>query len=220
MVYISVNEPHYGIAMDQTVETVRGSADMWLDCAYESLLEGGVDSVRILTLAKKLNLARTSFYWFFRDRDQLLEALVARWEEKNTGNWIKRNEAYADTICEAMLNVFDCWFDDALFDTRFEAAIRNWAQQSPEITRLIQKDDAQRIDVLTSTFMRFGYEHAVADVRARTTYLVQVGYAATWPDEDFETRMKRIPDYVEVFTGVRPQQNEMQRFYARRGYGA
>jgi AcrR family transcriptional regulator len=218
MVYSEVDKNHERIAMDQTVEPVRGSADAWLDCAYESLLEGGVDSVRILTLAKRLNLARTSFYWFFRDRDELLAALVARWEEKNTGNWIRRNEAYADSICEAMLNVFDCWFDDALFDTRFEAAIRNWAQQSPEIMRMIQKDDAQRIDVLTATFERFGYEHAVADVRARTTYLVQVGYAAARPDEDFTTRMKRIPEWVEVFTGVRPQQNELQRFYARRSY--
>jgi AcrR family transcriptional regulator len=204
--------------MDQTVETVRGSADMWLDCAYESLLEGGVDSVRVLALAKKLNLARTSFYWFFRDREELLDALIARWEEKNTGNWISRNEAYADSICEAMLNVFDCWFDDSLFDTRFEAAIRNWAQQSPDITRLIQTDDARRIEVLTATFVRFGYEPAVADVRARTTYLTQVGYAATRPNEDFATRMRRIPEFVEVFTGVRPQDHEMQRFYARRQY--
>lgn len=204
--------------MDQTVDTVRGSADMWLDCAYESLLEGGVEAVRILPLAKKLNLARTSFYWFFRDRDELLNALVARWEEKNTGNWVTRNEAYADSICEAMLNIFDCWFDDSLFDTRFEAAIRNWAQQSPEITRLIQKDDALRIDVLTATFVRFGYDADVADVRARTTYLTQVGYAAMRAEESFETRMKRIPAFVEVFTGVRPQEHEMQRFYARRKF--
>jgi AcrR family transcriptional regulator len=204
--------------MDQTVDTVRGSADMWLDCAYESLLEGGVEAVRILPLAKKLNLARTSFYWFFRDRDELLNALVARWEEKNTGNWVRRNEAYADSICEAMLNIFDCWFDNSLFDTRFEAAIRNWAQQSPEITRLIQKDDALRIDVLTATFVRFGYDADVADVRARTTYLTQVGYAAMRAEESFETRMERIPAFVEVFTGVRPQEHEMQRFYARRNF--
>ncbi|MDR5759299.1 TetR/AcrR family transcriptional regulator [Caballeronia sp. LZ035] len=204
--------------MDQTVDTVRGSADMWLDCAYESLLEGGVEAVRILPLAKKLNLARTSFYWFFRDRDELLNALVARWEEKNTGNWVNRNEAYADSICEAMLNIFDCWFDNSLFDTRFEAAIRNWAQQSPEITRLIQKDDALRIEVLTATFVRFGYDADVADVRARTTYLTQVGYAAMRAEETFETRMKRIPAFVEVFTGVRPQDHEMQRFYARRNF--
>ena len=204
--------------MDQIVDSVRGSADMWLDCAYESLLEGGVEAVRILPLAKRLNLSRTSFYWFFRDRDALLDALIARWEAQNTGNWISRNEAYADSICEAMLNVFDCWFDDSLFDTRLESAIRNWAQQSPDIMQRLQQDDASRIEVLTATFVRFGYEPAVADVRARTTYLVQVGYAAMRPEEDFATRMKRIPEYVEVFTGVRPKVRDMQRFYARRGY--
>lgn len=37
-------------------------------------------------------------------------------------------------------------------------------------------------------------------------------------EESFGTRMKRIPAFVEVFTGVRPQEHEMQRFYARRNF--
>ncbi|WP_186141888.1 TetR/AcrR family transcriptional regulator, partial [Burkholderia gladioli] len=93
-------------------ENIRGSADTWLDAATESLLESGIESVRILPLAKKLNLSRTSFYWFFKDREELLATLLARWKEKNTAHWIARTEAYADSISEAVLNVFDCWFDD------------------------------------------------------------------------------------------------------------
>lgn len=60
----------------------RGSQEGWLEAAYQALLESGVDSVKILPLAKKLNLSRTSFYWFFKDREELLAALVARWREK------------------------------------------------------------------------------------------------------------------------------------------
>ncbi|MGO7501181.1 hypothetical protein ACC681_38310, partial [Rhizobium ruizarguesonis] len=67
--------------------------------------KGGVDSVKILPLAKKINLSRTSFYWFFKDREEMLAGLVARWREKNTGNIIKQSEAYAESLAEAMLNV-------------------------------------------------------------------------------------------------------------------
>lgn len=204
--------------MDQTLDAVRGSADMWLDAAYESLLEGGVDAVRILPLAKKLNLSRTSFYWFFKDREELLAALLSRWKQKNTGNWIERTEAYADSVCEAMLNVFDCWFDDTLFDSRFEAAMRSWAQQSPDVAGQMAQDDAQRIEALTALFARFGYEPRAADVRARVAYFTQAGYVSTKPDEDMPVRMMRIPEYVEVFTGVRPKKHELQRFYARRNF--
>ena len=42
----------------------------------------------------------------------------------------------------------------------------------------------------------------MADVRARTVYLVQIGYITMQVKEDLATRMKRIPHYVEVFTGI------------------
>ena len=64
----------------------RGSRDVWLSAAYESLLSSGVDAVRIMPLAKKLKLSRTSFYWFFSDRQAVLDALVELWRNKNTGN--------------------------------------------------------------------------------------------------------------------------------------
>ena len=196
----------------------RGSREGWLEAAYASLLESGVDSVKILPLAKRLNLSRTSFYWFFKDREELLEALITLWREKNTGNLVKQSEAYAETLAEAMLNVFDCWIDPAIFDAPFEFAVRSWALQSPPILDEVRKADQLRLEALTRMFVRFGYEEDTADVHARTTYLVQIGYISMQAEEDIKTRMKRIPDYIAIYTGVRPQPKEMDRFFARHGY--
>jgi len=196
----------------------RGSQEGWLEAAYELLLESGVDSVKILPLAKRLNLSRTSFYWFFRDREELLGALVARWRDKNTGNLVKQCEAYAESLAEAMLNVFDCWLNKDLFDSQFEFAIRSWGLQSPEILAEVQAADQTRMEALTRMFMRFGYDEGPADVRARTTYLVQIGYITMQTKEELAERMKRIPEYIAIFTGQEPQQRELDRFYARHGY--
>ncbi|AFL51185.1 AcrR family transcriptional regulator [Sinorhizobium fredii] len=206
--------------MEQTLNDSgwRGSADVWLGAAYESLLEAGVEAVKIQPLAKKLNLSRTSFYWFFKDREELLDALVSRWREKNTGNLVKQAEAYAETVAEAMLNVFDCWLDGGLFDSQFEFAVRSWALQSPETLKEVQNADHQRLDALSRMFLRFGYDVAHADVRARTIYLVQIGYITMQTREDISVRMKRIPEYVEIFTGQAPEQRELDRFFARHGY--
>lgn len=206
--------------MERTVKDSgwRGSPDVWLGAAYEALLESGVDAVKIMPLAKKLNLSRTSFYWFFKDREELLDALVSRWREKNTGNLVRRSEAYAETIAEAMLNVSDCWLDGELFDSKFEFAIRSWALQSPEILVEVQKADQQRLEALKRMFVRFGQDESHADVRARTTYLVQIGYISMQTKEDVSVRMKRIPEYVEIFTGQAPEQRELDRFFARHGY--
>jgi AcrR family transcriptional regulator len=196
----------------------RGSPEGWLGAAYDSMLESGVASVKILPLAKKLNLSRTSFYWFFKDREELLAALVGKWRDKNTGNLVKQSEAYAESIAEAMLNVFDCWLDRNLFDSSFEFAIRSWAIQSPEILAEVQSADQTRLDALSRMFVRFGFEPVSAEVRARTMNLVQIGYISMQSKEDLAMRMGRIPEYVEIFTGKAPQRRELDRFFARNGY--
>ncbi|KQR30054.1 TetR family transcriptional regulator [Rhizobium sp. Leaf155] len=198
----------------------RGSQEVWLQAAYEALLETGVESVKILPLGKKLNLSRTSFYWFFKDREELLAALLTRWREKNTGNLVKQCEAYAESIVEAMFNVFDCWINHELFDPRFEFAVRSWALQSEDISTEIENADRARLSALQQMFMRFGHTELDADVRARTTYLVQIGYVSMRTKEDISLRMKRIPHYVEVYTGIAPQQRDLDRFFSRHSFRA
>ncbi|MEK1895236.1 MAG: TetR/AcrR family transcriptional regulator [Rhizobium sp.] len=206
--------------MDQSVNDSgwRGSQDGWLEAAYDSLLESGVDSVKILPLAKKLNLSRTSFYWFFKDREELLSALVSRWRDKNTGGIVKQSEAYAESLAEAMLNVFDCWLDQTLFDSKFEFAVRSWALQSEEIQEEVHNADRTRMEAIATMLRRFGLPANSADVRARTTYLVQIGYISMQSKESIAVRMKRIPEYIAIYTGEVPARRELDRFYARHGY--
>ncbi|MGO1395540.1 MAG: TetR/AcrR family transcriptional regulator [Halomonas sp.] len=196
----------------------KGSQDVWLDAAFELLLESGVDSVRILPLAKRLKLSRTSFYWFFKDREALLEALIARWREKNTQGLVQQTEAYAENIVEAMLNVFDCWLTPQLFDSSLEFAMRSWALQSAAVVSEIDAADAARIEALARMFQRYGYDPLAANVRGRTIYLTQIGYISMNTQEPLEVRMQRIPAYVEIFTGQPTGSRELQRFHARHGY--
>ncbi|WP_432698476.1 TetR/AcrR family transcriptional regulator [Marinobacterium sp. YM272] len=196
----------------------RGSADLWLDAASEILVESGVEGVKIAALGKKLQLSRTSFYWFFRDREELLDALVQKWKDKNTGSIVRQSQAYAESLAEATLNVFDCWLDESLFDSRFEFAMRSWALQSKEIQAEVQLADQQRLGALCDLFQRNGFDQTAADVHARTIYLVQIGYISMQSDESLDVRMKRIPEYVKTFTGEYPKRKELERFYFRHGY--
>jgi AcrR family transcriptional regulator len=198
----------------------RGSADAWLAAAYDQLIDGGVDAVRIMPLAQRLNLSRTSFYWFFKDREALLADLIDLWREKNTGCILKQADAYAESVTEALLNLMDCWLNPDLFDSKFEFAVRSWALQSPEVAADILRADRMRLEALTKLFVRHGHAPAAADVRARTVYLTQIGYISMKTKEKLAERMARIPDYVEIFAGEAPTRRELERFYARHGYRA
>jgi AcrR family transcriptional regulator len=193
----------------------RGTPEVWLDAAYELLVEGGVEAVKVMPLAERLGLSRTSFYWHFPDREALLAGLVTRWQARNTANLVSRCETPADTITEAMLNLFDVWVDRALFDSRLEFAMRTWSLTDSAVSAAMAEADATRIAALTALFLRFGYPATEADTRARTLYLTQVGYIALKSRESFAVRMGRIPAYVLTFSGVAPSEAEIERFLAR-----
>ena len=179
------------------------------------LVESGVESVKVMSLAKRLKVSRTSFYWHFANRDELLAALIKRWQEKNTGNLIAQTKLYAETITEAVLNLFDCWLDTDLFDAQMDFAIRNWGQQSAELKTILEQTDADRMDAIRSLFERFGYSGMQADIRARTVYYTQIGYISMMVQEPVDVRLQRMPTYVENFTGLYPSESEIARFMHR-----
>lgn len=193
----------------------RGSEELWLDAAYQMLIKSGVESVKVMPLAKQLNMSRTSFYWYFEDRDALLNALIQRWQDKNTANMLRQTRQYAETIGEAVFNLFDCWFDVELFDSHMDFAIRNWAQQSQALKKILEETDQDRIHAIREMFLRFNFSPEQADVRAHTVYFTQVGYISMMIDDTIEERLLRTPGYVENFTGIAPSENEIKRFMAR-----
>ena len=193
----------------------RGSADLWLDAAYDALIEGGVGAVKVMPLAERLGLSRTSFYWHFADREALLAGLIDRWQRKNTANLIARTQAPALTITEAMLNLFDCWITPDLFDARLEFSIRNWAHSAPDLADTLAQADEARLHALRAMFLRFGFAEDQADIRARTIYLTQIGYIAMRANESTALRVARMPTYVEAFTGKSPSAAEVSAFVAR-----
>ncbi|WP_071673726.1 TetR/AcrR family transcriptional regulator [Nioella nitratireducens] len=198
----------------------RGSADLWIDAAYEVLIDGGVEAVKVMPLAKALGLSRTSFYWHFTDREALLAAIIDRWEAKNTGNLVARCTAPAGSICAAIFNLFDCWIDEDLFDSRLDLAIRNWALTDAGLRARVNAADATRLAAMRDMFDRHGQDGRLAMIRAHTMIFTQVGYYTMQLGESITERLDRMPLYVEAFTGQAPSKAEIAEFYARHGHDA
>ncbi|HMO08356.1 MAG TPA: TetR/AcrR family transcriptional regulator [Paracoccaceae bacterium] len=195
----------------------RGSREGWLEAAYDALVREGVDGVKIMPLAERLKLSRTSFYWFFKDRGELLMALAEMWEARTTAPLVAATTEYAETETEAMLNVIAAFLRPDAFDARLEFAMRGWALKDAAVLARLAKADTARIAALTAMLARWGHGAQDADVRARTIYLVQIGYISMQAHETLETRLARIPNYVEIYTGRAPLAREVARFRARFG---
>lgn len=203
---------------DEKTTGWRGSRDIWISAARQALIQSGIDAVKIQPLANELQISRTSFYWFFKDRKALLDALLQEWDAKNTGAFAQACGAYAETISEAILNLITVFHDETLFEPQLDFAIRGWAHKSDETAAHVHAADDARIDAIRDMFIRFGFNTEEAEVRARTVYLTQIGYISMQVRESLATRMSRTPGYVKTFCGIAPTKNELARFHARLGF--
>jgi AcrR family transcriptional regulator len=193
---------------------VKATRDDWLDLALTALAVEGVDHVAVLALSERLGVSRSSFYWYFKNRDELLDALLDRWEALNTRSIVAQAEAPAASVNQAVCNVFRCWVDPLIFSPRLDFAIREWARRSPSVREAVVRCDRLRTEALKALFVRFGYEDEDAFVRARVLYSMQIGYYALDLDEPMEARLKLTPYYLKAFTGVDPTKAEIDAFRA------
>ncbi|MBE1283539.1 MAG: TetR family transcriptional regulator [Rhodobacteraceae bacterium] len=200
---------------NRDVHRQKGSEELWLKVAYDVLTESGVEAVKVMPLAKRLGLSRTGFYWHFRDREALLEAMIQHWERKNTGNLVAQTELSAQTVCEAVFNLYDCWVNPNLFDARLDLAIRNWARNEPSLQLRLDAADTRRKSALIAMFTRFGYDARDAEIRSMTAIYTQIGYLSMQVREDLSYRLSMMPDYVQVLTGKTPSPQEIATFMAR-----
>jgi len=191
---------------------VKVTREDWLDAAMALLVEEGVSDVKILTLGNRLGVSRSSFYWYFDSRQDLLNQLLARWEQTNTGILIRYSELEAATITEAVSNFFRCIIVPGGFDYRLDFAVREWARRDASVREVINRSDTARHEALARMYERFRYSPAEADIRARVLYYQQIGYYALELSEALETRIARVEGYLYCFTGVRPPKQEVDAF--------
>ena len=192
----------------------------WLQQALEIFVDEGIDAIRITRLANDLGVTRGSFYWHFRNREDLINSLVAYWKDKNTAA-ITASVAQAPSLAGGIFRFFEICIDDAMFDPRLDLALREWARRSTSIHQLVDEEDAVRIDTLCQFYRRFDYSMPQALIRARVLYYSQIGFYALGTSESLETRLDYTAAYFEAFTGQHLTQLQTDEFrdYILANYG-
>ncbi|GGH18199.1 transcriptional regulator, TetR family [Cribrihabitans marinus] len=193
---------------------VKVTREDWLNLARDVLVHEGVGELKILGLSNRLAVSRSSFYWYFKDRADLLDALLDEWEARNTRTIVEYCARPADCINAAVCNFFRCFIDPALFDQGLDFAVREWARRDGSLRLRIDRADAARLEAAQAMFVRYGYEKSDADTRARILYFMQLGYHALEVREPMELRMGRLEGFLRGFTGQDAQPDIIAEFAA------
>lgn len=193
---------------------IKATRQDWLDAAMDILVADGAAQVKVLTLSHKLGVSRSSFYWYFKSRQDLLDRLLDLWREKNTKAIVARAERPAETVSQAILNIFECWADPTLFDPPLDFAVREWSRRSERVRAAVQAADDERVAALTELFRRHGFGDPESFVRARVLYFMQIGYYAIESRETLDDRLALSSVYVQVFGGEPPSPDAVDAFYS------
>ncbi len=187
---------------EQGLRTVtRLGPEDWLNAAQRRLIDGGIDAVKIGPLAADLEVTRGSFYWHFRDRNHLLQALLVRWQAQSHEMFNRLVGGDGATGMEEFVRLVHLWIDESEFDPSLESAMRDWGRTSEGVAAVVKAVDEERIAYIKRIYLDFGYGEDEAFIRARITYFHQVGYYTIGYNETLDARMALLPMYVYVLTG-------------------
>ncbi len=146
--------------------------ERWIEAATEVLVDKGIDSVRVDVLAPQLQVTRGSFYWHFRDRDDLLRRVLQAWREHATEQLTARLETAHAEPREQLRDVISLPSRGraAQRAARIELAIRAWARRDAMARQAVDEADGARIGYIAQLFSALGFGVAEARWRAFATY--------------------------------------------------
>jgi len=141
----------------------RVSKSEWLAQALEVLSREGVQGVRIERLARELKIAKSGFYWHFRDRHELLRQVLDYWAYEFT-EVVIQYQGLLDSDPESRLNQISKMIRKHNL-TKFDLSIRAWAEHDEMAAEMVAKVYESRLTFLRETFRELGFKGDELEMR-------------------------------------------------------
>lgn len=175
----ATNHGHGDAQGNGAAEASRNSLtpEQWVEAATHLLVDGGIDLVRVDVVAKQLGVTRGSFYWHFKDRNDLLERVLQTWRNAATEQVTARFEQSHVDPKVLVHDILSLPFRgrSAQRAARIELAIRDWARRDPMARQAVDEADATRMAYIAQCFSALGFGIAEARSRAAILYAYEVG---------------------------------------------
>jgi AcrR family transcriptional regulator len=182
-----------------TGKAKRGvSKSQWLEAALELLAEKGATGVTIERLARRVGVARSGFYWHFRDRDELLKGVLDHWTHELTGVIAENPLIQKLPPRERLQAIAEAILDYDL--TRYELVVRQWALHDQVATRAVRRVNRLRLTIIRQAFDELGFDEDEADMRARTFACYYTWEAPMFPELSRKRRRQQITLRLDLLT--------------------
>ena len=150
----------------------NNAREQWVVAGLDALRDEGADALRVERLAARLGITKGSFYWHFRDRGELLEALIDYWAREMTDAEFAHIEALPSGLQARLRALAEDVLERGV--GRYDPAIRAWGRTARKVAAAVGQVDRRRIRALTRLFAA-EFRADEARVRARLFYTFLLG---------------------------------------------
>lgn len=153
----------------------RLDAGAWIDAALDALAAEGPGAVRVEPLAKRLGVTKGSFYWHFRDREDLLCRALASWQDARIAA-IREQKADAPAPRATLTALLDLYARAPNpKGLAVELAIRALARNHAAAADAVAQVDNERLVRVAELFERAGLDPEQSQARALLFYAFLFG---------------------------------------------
>ena len=145
----------------------------WIEAAIDVLAEQGVQGMRIEALAKTCGVTKGSFYWHFRDRQDLFRAVLETWRIRDID---KQTVATSGQERAQLLHLIDVY--GATRNRKgisIELAVREWARRDADAASVVEEVDNWRLECTRKLFVARGLSENEAKSRSLLLYAYVFG---------------------------------------------
>ncbi len=169
----------------------------WLRHALETLRREGVSGLRVEPLARSLGVTTGSFYWHFKDREDLLHSVLEHWTDKMTGAVARRMSQAGEPMDQLSQMLQEVTREER---SRYEIAVRNWASFDTFAARSVRKVDDCRLAYVLGLFLQLGFDKDEAERRSRMLICYQLGESGFSIRQSLERRLEMAKARLEILT--------------------
>jgi len=144
----------------------------WIQTAVKVLGVEGVEGVRIDVIARALRVTKGSFYWHFRDRNDLLDALIDLWQEETT--WLIAEASRALDPERRLLRFFELISAGRSYPADREMFA--WSRRSSQVRTRAIAVELKRVSFIEQQLVASGMSEPAAARRAEIAYLATLGW--------------------------------------------
>lgn len=156
----------------------RLSKEDWINAALEYLSEKGSVGISVVKIAERLQVTRGSFYYHFKNLNDMIDEMVQRWEETIIDKGFNEARTQSASADEEVRNLID--FVSRLTDKQ-DLMFRQWAPHNEHVRQHMERLDQKRLGIMTEVFQRLARNEEKGASFAKIAFYGYIGCLNSYP---------------------------------------